>query len=1087
MIRDQVFGTSGAHRASYSRRCLCFEGLEDRRLLAIVWANRGDDSDQFDAAFDDNAEVARNVVDSALREWNRVVTGYQGNAFDLEMTIMMDPTNTSVSASASNTVRDDSGVPTSGDITINLGLDAMGNSLWYLDPTPDDHSEFMGTLENAFARTPTPGGPADGMRDLRTLLIHEIGHTLGVSSGSPLIYSNQAITMTNTGITDNTVGSGGNSYWLFQGPSINVVMTDFDINAIVTSTAGHNAAQTPGNQPIVFNQQAYYSAIDTMQPSGLSVRRILLTNKVALMMQDMGYDIVMPELTGTFHSVLDTETGILTIQGGTDNTLINNIDQGASSDTIIVQRNGNSLRVSIDIGVDVPGTGPGFLPRDQQDAFLSFFDVSDINGIRIEGFGGADRVELIGNFEFLDDLEVFGGAGTDIINGSAMIGSQGMVAFGDDQSDTLIGSPADDRLFGGTNSDTIDGRGGNDFLVGASGNDIMTGGSGNDRMIGGEFIDALDAPMTDLGQDELDGGAGEDSIIGDDGSFLPLIIRENAGGNDTILGGLNDDLIFGGAGNDEIQGQGGNDVIAAGRGNDLVIGGSALLVNQSLSDGDDFINGGDGNDRMYGDNFSNQFPPSVSLQGGNDEMIGGTGIDVMYGQAGHDSLQGNDGNDTLDGGFGNDELQGGVGNDSIVAGDGTDLVFGDSGNDVLRGGDDNDILVGGTGNDDLFGENGDDLANGEDGNDLIAGGDGDDRISGGDGNDKLIGGNYSAVVDLGADQIDGDGGDDLIFGDSGTVISQNLATLAGGADTIRGGLGNDTIHGGPGNDFLVGNAGQDYVLGQVGDDWIIGGNFAAFGTPASESDADILNGGDGQDILLGDSWSREFPFVENSIGGNDLLNGGADNDFIAGQAGRDTMYGESGEDQLVGGEGNDVIRGGTGNDSIAGGRGNDQVDGQDGDDMIRGEDGDDTLTGGNGNDILLGGGGFDSIAGNVGRDLLIGGRNSDRMNGSEDNDILIGGITAFDSNDAALQEIMHEWTSARSYSERVANLRGVPNPTFANRLNNNTFLQDGITVIDDAEVDHVSGGSGLDWFLLDQLAPSPDDVIFDWELEEEVN
>ncbi len=211
------------------------ELLEDRRLLTFVWANRGDSSDMFDAAFGANAELARGVVDSALAEWNRVVVGYQGSDFQTQMTIMMDPTNPSTSAFASNTVPDSNGVPVSGDVTINMALDSMGNTKWYLDPTPDDHSEFMGTLANAFARSPTPGGPADGKRDLRTLLIHELGHTMGISSGSQLIYSNPAITVTNTGIPDNTVGSGGNSYWLFQGPTTNVVMTDYDINGPVTT------------------------------------------------------------------------------------------------------------------------------------------------------------------------------------------------------------------------------------------------------------------------------------------------------------------------------------------------------------------------------------------------------------------------------------------------------------------------------------------------------------------------------------------------------------------------------------------------------------------------------------------------------------------------------------------------------------------------------------------------------------------------------------------------------------------------------------------------------------------------------------
>ena len=1333
-IRDTLSEIFGKRKPRNSRRRLRFEGLEDRRLLALVWANRGADSDMFDAAFAANAEVGRGVVDSALNEWNRVVTGYQGATFDVQLTIAMNPSNASLSAFASNTVRDANGVPISGNVTINMALDTGGNSQWYLDPTPDDHSEFMGTLTHAFARSPTPGGPAAGLRDLRTLLIHEIGHTMGISSSSPLMYSNPAITVTNTNISDNSVGVGGNSYWLFQGPSVNVVMTDFDINTPVTSSAGHNAMPLVGNPAITFNSNSYYTAVDTMQPTALSIRRILLTNKVALMMKDMGYNVTMPERNGTFHTVLDGATGLLTIQGGNDNTQINGINQGASSDNIVIQRFGDSLFVSVDIGIDVPGSGPGLNPLDQQGAMVSVFRISDVSTIHVDGFAGNDQISMVGNFDFLDLLDVHGGDGNDSINASALTGNQPLVAFGDAGVDTLTGGPAadsmnggsgndsinggsgndlingndgidllvggdgsdtisggngndriiggeliaslndplsdasgdtlngdagedmiigddgsflplivrqniggadtirgglnNDLIFGGAGADNIHGQGGNDnisggrgndtiiggsllslgqslpdgddlingedgddaiygdnlspflapiisllggndvlvggdgndtlvgqvgndqmegndgsdamnggsgndsingnddndLLVGGDGGDTISGGNGNDRLIGGELISSLNDPLSDASADTLNGDAGEDSLIGDDGSFLPLIVRQDIGGADTLRGGLNNDLIFGGAGADNIHGQGGNDIIAGGRGNDTIIGGSLLSLGQSLPDGDDLINGEDGDDAIYGDNLSPFLAPTISLLGGNDELVGGDGNDILVGQFGHDRMEGNDGWDVMHGGIGNDQMTGGAGNDTLIGDDGTDLMFGNSGNDELRGGDDNDILVGGTGNDDLFGDAGNDVANGESGADTIVGGDGDDRITGGDGNDVLIGGNNSAVLpDDGADQIDGDAGDDWILGDSGTRSPIDVSSPIGGADTIQGGTGNDTIFGmagndfvgggsndddlflgpgddiangdsgddrlfgGPGNDILAGSVGKDEIIGNEGNDWLIGGNFTTAGYAEPETDDDTLDGREGQDLLFGDSWSLEYPFAENMVGGDDKLIGGNDNDIVSGQAGNDELRGGSGEDQLLGGDGNDSIRGDAGSDTISGGRGNDQLRGDDGDDLIRGDDGDDLLFGGTGNDILLGGGGKDSINGNEGRDLLIGGRNGDVMNGNDGDDLLIAGFTSFDNNDVALHEVMLEWNSARGYLSRVANLRGMPNVTFDSRLNGNTFLQKGVTVIDDDEVDTLKGGAGSDWFLLDKMAPLPDDLIADLQVIEVIN
>jgi hypothetical protein len=46
----------------------------------------------------------------------------------------------------------------------------------------------------------------------------------------------------------------------------------------------------------------------------------------------------------------------------------------------------------------------------------------------------------------------------------------------------------------------------------------------------------------------------------------------------------------------------------------------------------------------------------------------------------------------------------------------------------------------------------------------------------------------------------------------------------------------------------------------------------------------------------------------------------------------------------------------------------------------------------------------------------------DRLDAGDD--LLIAGPTAFDADLAALAAVMAEWTSARNYADRVANLRG---------------------------------------------------------------
>ena len=139
---------------------------------------------------------------------------------------------------------------------------------------------------------------------------------------------------------------------------------------------------------------------------------------------------------------------------------------------------------------------------------------------------------------------------------------------------------------------------------------------------------------------------------------------------------------------------------------------------------------------------------------------------------------------------------------------------------------------------------------------------------------------------------------------------------------------------------------------------------------------------------------------------------------------------------------------------------------------LNGGVGDDDLKGGGGNDVLLGGAGDDLLVGAAGRDLLIGGTGSDRLVGDAGDDLIIAGYTAYDAMDAALAAIMAEWTSARSYADRVRNLRGdASSPTFAARANGGTYLAvDGshgraVTVFDDGVKDTLTGEGGQDWFL----------------------
>ncbi|MBL8793769.1 MAG: tandem-95 repeat protein [Planctomycetia bacterium] len=116
------------------------------------------------------------------------------------------------------------------------------------------------------------------------------------------------------------------------------------------------------------------------------------------------------------------------------------------------------------------------------------------------------------------------------------------------------------------------------------------------------------------------------------------------------------------------------------------------------------------------------------------------------------------------------------------------------------------------------------------------------------------------------------------------------------------------------------------------------------------------------------------------------------------------------------------------------------VHGLDGDDRITvssrisrsaylyGDDGNDVLFGGRGHDVLIGGAGDDLLYGGLGRDLLIGGTGSDFLWGShvlpvpDGGNLLIAGTTDYDDDLCALGQVMTEWTSKRTYVQRVKRL-----------------------------------------------------------------
>jgi Ca2+-binding RTX toxin-like protein len=129
----------------------------------------------------------------------------------------------------------------------------------------------------------------------------------------------------------------------------------------------------------------------------------------------------------------------------------------------------------------------------------------------------------------------------------------------------------------------------------------------------------------DLDVITLNGGLGNDDIRAYPDVQVPLEIS-GAGGNDTLVGGADDDTLSGGNGKDKLYGQDGDDQLVGGANPDTLDG----------MDGDDISSGGGGNDRL------------IAVDLGTDYLTGGIGNDVFFtnDSEGGDTLSGNAGTDS---------------------------------------------------------------------------------------------------------------------------------------------------------------------------------------------------------------------------------------------------------------------------------------------------------------------------------------------------------------------------------------------------------------------------------------------------------
>jgi len=365
-----------------------------------------------------------------------------------------------------------------------------------------------------------------------------------------------------------------------------------------------------------------------------------------------------------------------------------------------------------------------------------------------------------------------------------------------------------------------------------------------------------------------------------------------------------------------------------------------------------------------------------------------------------DASEDNDGL-SLNGTADEDELTGGDGNDDIVGLLGGDILSGGAGDDVMQGGGGEDVMVGNEGNDFMQGRGQDDTVQGFSGTDWVDGNDGDDFVRGGSGDDVVIGGE-------GSDEIFGRNDDDILIGGefiADPLTTEQLGALRGGGSladiipdsaTVVDDGDADTLDGGNGNDVLLFGAG-DLAIGGEGNDIFTVFADAAGSEAGTATVDDYASGEDAMLVYFQTEAEADAAEITVEDDGDDAVisvNGEA-LARVSGAAGTLTAdqieVAVADDDSPVENEPEPEVTDGTdGADEIDAGAGADVVNGGDGNDDILGGSGDDTLNGDGDADVIQGQGGFDEVNGNEGDDLLQGRGGNDSVSGNAGNDWVDG-------------------------------------------------------------------------------------------------
>ena len=637
---------------------------------------------------------------------------------------------------------------------------------------------------------------------------------------------------------------------------------------------------------------------------------------------------------------------------------------------------GDQGEITLMVAAVAPVLGQAFLASTVTRAYSKEAGI-DGGSDTIEGNEGRDVIIGGDDGDLLTGETFSSGRLGDTDVDDVILGDHGLVRFdvtpadgeagaGDDNPDTLDLVLSQDQMIGG--DDTMSGGDGNDLLIGGTGLDLIIGDNG---AIGTSNAPGHDVAIGDNGRITLWADGTLDASNSFRGSLVTRVATTDEGdaaaygGADTIEGNDLADILLGGLGGDEIHGEAASSAdvttddtpVLHGIGEptdhgDVIIGDQGEVrfdvfdigsldeveLNDILAA---FFNvvGGFDLDRLIGAEMTQLDRSTLDLvitgadltEGGNDTIYANNDDDIVFGGVFDDMIFGDvfkDEGASTD--YGEDILVGDGGLLTLRDGAKTFLTTrhpDDGGVDTIAGNEADDIILGGYEADFLFGEAADAaglaaMAAGAAGDDIILGDNGrldwvldeDEIMYRADVEEHLAG--IVAILD-GATEDSSTldrimttspllGGNDVIYGNGNSSWVDFVGGISADADSDGDVDSGDVIFGGTGSDLIVG----DSVLL----------NTDMLGLQ--------LDGPDGADLIFGDN-GKLYPNIvaqtEASVGDGDFFLGNDffsidifDMDVTADQA-QDIVFGNGGDDIIIGGQDDDVLFGGADDDDIIGG------------------------------------------------------------------------------------------------------------------------------------------------------------------------